>query len=106
MSQNINVQQIIEKDLKGSTFICGFPGVGLVGNIVANFLINNLKLEQIGIIDGPGFPSISVVKEGVPNHPMRLYSGEQICNNGNCIIKNTTTQKIIKAHDKIIKGCG
>ena len=84
MSQSIKVQQIIEKDLKGSTFICGFPGVGLVGNIVANFLINNLKLEQIGIIDGPGFPSISVVKDGIPNHPMRLYSGEQTCNNGKC----------------------
>jgi len=84
MSQSINIQQTTEKALKGSTFICGLPGVGLVGNIVANFLINNLKLEQIGIIDGVGFPSISVVKNGVPNHPMRLYSGEQICNNGKC----------------------
>ena len=84
MSNEISITQIVEKDLKGSTFICGFPGVGLVGNIVANFLINNLKLDQIGIIDGPMFPSISVVKDGVPNHPMRLYAGEQVCNNGKC----------------------
>ncbi len=84
MSNRINIHQTTEKNLKGSTFICGLPGVGLVGNIVANFLINNLKLEQIGIIDGDNFPSISVVKDGVPNHPMRLYAGEQVCNNGKC----------------------
>ena len=80
MSNGIEIRQTLPKDLKGSTFICGLPGVGLVGNIVANFLVNNLKLEQIGIIDGFAFPSISVVKDGIPNHPMRLYAGEQVCN--------------------------
>tara|TARA_B100001109_G_C18807195_1_gene447850 strand:+ start:312 stop:1067 length:756 start_codon:yes stop_codon:yes gene_type:complete len=84
MSSNIQIHQTSDKDFKGSTFICGLPGVGLVGNIVANFLINNLKLEQVGVIDGSSFPSISVVKDGVPNHPMRLYAGEQICNDGKC----------------------
>ena len=84
MSNDIIIHQTSGKDFKGSTFICGLPGVGLVGNIVANFLVNNLKLEQVGIIDGAVFPSISVVKDGIPNHPMRLYAGEQICNDGKC----------------------
>ena len=84
MSNNIIIRQNVKKNLKGSTFICGFPGVGLVGNIVANFLVNNLKLDQIGVIDSDTFPSISVVKDGIPNHPMRLYAGEQVCNNGKC----------------------
>ena len=84
MSNNIRIRQNLKKNLKGSTFICGFPGVGLVGNIVANFLVNNLKLDQIGVIDSDTFPSISVIKDGVPNHPMRLYAGEQVCNNGKC----------------------
>ena len=84
MSSDIRIHQTSGKNFKGSTFICGLPGVGLVGNIVANFLVNNLKLEQVGIIDGPAFPSISVVKDGIPNHPMRLYAGEQICNDGKC----------------------
>tara|TARA_B100001250_G_scaffold52451_1_gene40912 strand:+ start:546 stop:1304 length:759 start_codon:yes stop_codon:yes gene_type:complete len=84
MSNSVIITQTTKKNLKGSTFICGLPGVGLVGNIAANFLINNLKLEQIGIIDGDNFPSISVVKDGIPNHPMRLYAGEQVCNNGKC----------------------
>ena len=84
MSSDIKIHQTSGKNFKGSTFICGLPGVGLVGNIVANFLVNNLKLKQVGIIDGPAFPSISVVKDGIPNHPMRLYAGEQICNDGKC----------------------
>ena len=84
MSNNISIRQNLKKNLKGSTFICGFPGVGLVGNIVANFLVNNLKLDQIGVIDSDTFPSISVVKDGIPNHPMRIYAGEQVCNNGKC----------------------
>ena len=46
--------------------------------------MNNLKLDQIGIIDGPFFPSISIIKDGIPNHPMRLYAGEQVCNDGKC----------------------
>ena len=84
MSSDIIIHQNSGKNFKGSTFICGLPGVGLVGNIVANFLVNNLKLEQIGIIEGAAFPPISIVKDGIPNHPMRLYAGEQICNNGKC----------------------
>ena len=47
MSSDIIIHQTSGKNFKGSTFICGLPGVGLVGNIVANFLVNNLKLKQV-----------------------------------------------------------
>ena len=57
MNSSINIHEIVEKDLKGSVLIVGFPSVGLIGTIVANFLINTLKLEQIGIIDSSKFPS-------------------------------------------------
>jgi len=81
---SIKIHEISKQNLKGAVLIDGFPSVGLVGTIVANFLINTLKLEQIGIIDSPRFPAISVVKDGVPHNPMRLYSGEQVCNDGTC----------------------
>jgi len=81
---SIKIHEISKQNLKGAVLIDGFPSVGLVGTIVANFLINTLKLEQIGIIDSPRFPAISVVKDGEPHNPMRLYSGEQICNDGTC----------------------
>lgn len=84
MSNVITIREIAEHNLKGSVLIDGFPGVGLVGTIVANFLINTLKLEQIAVIDSYKFPPISVIKDGEPHNPMRLYSGEQICNDGTC----------------------
>ena len=84
MSDSIKIHEISKQKLKGAVLINGFPSVGLVGTIVANFLINTLKLEQIGVIDSPRFPAISVVKDGEPHNPMRLYAGEQICNDGSC----------------------
>ena len=84
MSNPITIREIAKHNLKDPVLIDGFPGVGLVGTIVANFLINTLKLEQIGVIDSYKFPSISIVKDGEPHNPMRLYSGEQICNDGSC----------------------
>jgi len=84
MSDSIKIHEISKQKLKGAVLIDGFPSVGLVGTIVANFLINTLKLEQIGVIDSPRFPAISVVKDGEPHNPMRLYAGEQICNDGSC----------------------
>ena len=84
MSNTITIRNIAKHKLKDAVLIDGFPGVGLVGTIVANFLINTLKLEQIGVIDSYKFPAISVIKDGEPHNPMRLYSGEQICNDGTC----------------------
>jgi len=84
MSNSITIHDLSKEKLKGAILIDGFPGVGLVGTIVANFLINTLKLKQIGVIDSQKFPPISVIKDGDPHNPMRLYSGEQICNDGTC----------------------
>ena len=81
---SIKIHEISKQNLKGAVLIDGFPSIGLVGTIVANFLINTLKLEQIGVIDSLRFPAISVIKDGEPHNPMRLYSGEQVCNDGTC----------------------
>jgi uncharacterized protein len=65
-------------DLRGSTVIDGFPSVGLVSTITANYLISTLKLEQIGILDSIHFPTVSVVRNSEPLNPVRIYAGEQI----------------------------
>ena len=45
MSSDIRIHQTSGKNFKGSTFICGLPGVGLVGNILANIYIRNIEIE-------------------------------------------------------------
>ncbi len=76
--EEIKVFELTKVDLRGATVIDGFPSVGLVSSIVANYLINFLKLNQIGIMDSIYFPTVSLVREAEPLNPVRIYAGEKI----------------------------
>jgi uncharacterized protein len=76
--EEIKVYELQKVDLKGATVIDGFPSVGLVSSIVANYLINFLKLSQIGIMDSVYFPTVSLVREAEPLNPVRIYASEKI----------------------------
>lgn len=45
---------------------------------MANYIINVLEMEQIGILDSTKFPTISLIREGIPYNPVRIYAGERI----------------------------
>ncbi len=62
--------------------IIGFPSVGLVGSIAANFIVRTMKLERIATIISKDFPPYTIVHEGVPSPPVRIYSGERKCIDG------------------------
>jgi len=62
-------------DIKNATVIAGFPSIGLVSTIVANYLIDALGLKQTGALDSPHFPTLSVVHTGEPLSPVRIYAG-------------------------------
>ncbi|MGD1059923.1 MAG: PAC2 family protein [Methanomassiliicoccales archaeon] len=72
----IEIIDIKEKNVKGAYVIDGFPSIGLVGSIVANYLVSFLNLEQIAIIDSVYFPSISMIRDGTPLSPARVYAGQ------------------------------
>ena len=71
----IQIYELKRMDLRGATVIDGFPSVGLVSSIVANYLINALGLTQIGIMDSTYFPTVSLVRDGQPMNPVRIYGG-------------------------------
>jgi len=71
----IQIYELQRMDLRGATVIDGFPSVGLVSSIVANYLINALNLSQIGIMDSTLFPTVSLVRDGEPMNPVRIYGG-------------------------------
>ncbi|MEJ2249505.1 MAG: PAC2 family protein [Candidatus Lokiarchaeota archaeon] len=59
---------------EGATFILGFAGVGLLGPIIGNTIIDQIEdLKEIGFITSEFLPPISVFYEGVLKHPFRLY---------------------------------
>lgn len=76
--QSAQVVQIIEHEeiqANGAHVIAAFPCVGLVATITANFLIQELGLKEVGIVDGEGFPGLCVVEDGIPKSPVRIYYG-------------------------------
>jgi len=72
---SVRIYEVKRVDVEGAIVIDGFPSVGLVSSIVANYLIDTLEMEQIGIVESPAFPTVSLVRNGVPQHPVRIYAG-------------------------------
>jgi uncharacterized protein len=73
---NIRIIEIEEMNIRGAYVVDGFPSIGLVGSIVANYLVNSLGLRQIGVVDSDTFPAVSMIKNGIPTSPVRVYAGE------------------------------
>jgi uncharacterized protein len=57
--------------------IAGFPSIGLVSTIAANYIIDAMNLKQIGCVRASQFPALSVVHTGEPLSPVRIYAGCQ-----------------------------
>ena len=63
---------------EGATFVLGFAGIGLIGPIIANTLIEQITdIEEIGFITSEYLPPISVFYAGVLKHPFRLLYSQQ-----------------------------
>jgi len=73
--ESIQIYELRRMDLRGANVIDGFPSVGLVSSIVANYLINALGLIHVGIMDSVYFPTVSLVRNGQPMNPVRIYAG-------------------------------
>ncbi|MDW5561592.1 MAG: PAC2 family protein [Methanomassiliicoccus sp.] len=71
----IKIIEIEEMNLRGAYVLDGFPSIGLVGSIVANYVVSSLGLRQIAVVDSDTFPAVSMIKNGIPNSPVRLYAG-------------------------------
>jgi len=70
----IVIEDITIKIKEGATLLLGFAGIGLLGPIVGNTLIEQIEdLKEIGFITSEMLPAISTFYNGVLKHPFRLY---------------------------------
>jgi uncharacterized protein len=68
----------VEKlESKNPTIICGFPGMGLVGNIVAQFLMDQFQMKLCGYVESRLFPPIAIIYSGLAKSPVRIYENPQ-----------------------------
>ncbi len=59
--------------------IVGFPSVGLVSSIAANFIIRTMNLSRVAGVMSDDFPPYTLIHNGVPSPPVRIYAGERKC---------------------------
>ncbi len=70
----VEIVELERMDLRDAVVIDGFPSVGLVSSIVANYLIALLKMEYIAVMDSDSFPTLSLIRNGEPLGPARVYA--------------------------------
>ncbi len=63
--------------LENPVIVEGFPGIGLVGNIASQHLIDELDMEYVGSMESRYFPPIAVLFNGIINMPVRIYQSEE-----------------------------
>ena len=85
MEEEIQIIEYKEVDISNSILIEAFPTVGLVSSIAGHFIIEQLKLEEIGTISSRYFMPAAVIHNGMPSPPVRIYAGKKICGStGSC----------------------
>lgn len=100
----IKLNKKIDKD---SIIIEGFPGIGLIGTITTEFLIEHLNAEFIGHFEYDDFPATAAIHKGELIHPMGVFYDKK----NNLVILHTIlnsiglewkiSEAIIKLYDKI-----
>jgi len=72
------IQIHTELDLQSPTLVEGLPGVGLVGKIATDHLVETLEMEHYANVSCEGLPKLGVYAEGEREvqPPVRLYADE------------------------------
>jgi len=78
MFPRIRIKELKPLDLEGGYLIDGFPSVGFSSAIATESMIHTSKFELVGIIDSDSFPSISIIKDGKPNYPTRIFVNQDL----------------------------
>lgn len=69
----IFVKEIKPIDIEGGYLIDGFPSIGVTQAIATESMIHTSQFEMAVIIDSNSFPPVTIIKNGVPNYPTRIF---------------------------------
>jgi uncharacterized protein len=67
------VKEIKQIDIDGGFLIDGFPSVGFTSAIASESLMHTSQYDLVGFIDSIDFPTVSILKEGIPNYATRIF---------------------------------
>jgi uncharacterized protein len=61
-----------------SVLFVALPDTGLVGVISASYMTSKLGLSEVGGVDSPYFPPITVIHKGFSRPPVRIFAGGRL----------------------------
>ena len=65
-------------NVENGYLIDGFPSAGFSSAIASESMIKTSQFKLAGIIDSESFPPISVIKDGKPNYPSRIFVNDEL----------------------------
>ena len=78
MFPKIKIKESKSVNIEDGFLIDGFPSVGFSSAIATESMVQTSQFEQTGVIDSDSFPSISVIKDGKPNYPTRIFINQEL----------------------------
>ena len=83
--KDIEIVEYKKVDLSNSLLVVAFPTVGLISSIAGHFIIDTLKLDEVGAILSNDFMPATIIHKAKPSPPVRIYAGEKKCGpEGSC----------------------
>ena len=78
MDSKIRIRELKEINVNKGYLIDGFPSSGISNAIATESMINTSKFDLVGVIDSNNFPPISIIKNGKPSYPTRIFANEEL----------------------------
>ena len=78
MDNEIHIKEINPINVENGILINGFPSSGITSAVATESMINTSNFELGGIIDSERFPPISIIKNGMPNYPVRVFTNNDL----------------------------
>lgn len=83
--EDIELIEYNKVDLSNSLLVVAFPTVGLISSIAGHFIIDTLKLDEVGTIVSREFMPATIIHNSKPSPPVRIYAGDKACGpDGKC----------------------
>jgi len=74
----IKIREIKPINIEGGFLVDGFPSIGFTSAIATESLIHTSQFELVGIIDSDNFPPVTIIKDGTPNYPTRIFVNQDL----------------------------
>jgi uncharacterized protein len=67
------IKELRPINIEGGFLIDGFPSIGFTSAIASESLMHSAPYELVGFVDSLDFPTVSIIKDGIPNYATRIY---------------------------------